>query len=101
LLTRPPTAEERTTYTAYLRDGYKLRIRSVTVRPSDVKKRLPESYVSWSNHLAPEATLVRQQQEAAARKGDPPTERLAPDWRARLEDLMWVTLNSPEFVFHH
>jgi hypothetical protein len=43
--------------------------------------------------------VVRRQQEAAARRGDPPTDRLDPDWRARLEDVLWAVLNSPEFVF--
>lgn len=98
LFTRPPTAEERATYAAYLGDGYAARLRPAA--PRDHKApRLPEPYVSWSNHLAPEATLVRQAQEAAARRGDPPTNRLDPTWRARLEDVLWALLNSAEFVF--
>ncbi len=98
LLTRLPTAEERAAYTAYLRDGYATRVRPAPARTPN-RPRLPEPYVSWSNHLAPEATLVRQQQEAAARKGDPPTERLDAGWRTRLEDVLWALLNSSEFVF--
>ena len=38
-------------------------------------------------------------QEAAARKGDPPTERLNADWRKRLEDIVWAMLNAPEWAF--
>ena len=74
LLTRAPTAQERKTYTAYLQDGYDRRIKTPAraARP----KRLPAPYVSWSNHLDGAATLVRQRQEEAARKGDPPTTRL-------------------------
>jgi hypothetical protein len=99
LLTRPPTAEERAVYLAHLRPGYETRVRPAPSRLAQQSPRKPEPYVSWSNHLAPEATLVRQQQEAAARKGDPVTDRIDPDWRARLEDVLWALLNSPEFVF--
>jgi hypothetical protein len=98
LLTRPMTPTERATYSAYLRPGYDTRIRPA--RPvTRSGPRQPEPYVSWSNHLAPEATVQRQKQEAAARKGDPPTDRLDPDWRGRLEDVLWALLNSPEFIF--
>jgi hypothetical protein len=58
-----------------------------------------EPWVSWSNHLDGEATLVRQAQEQAARRGDPPTDRLDPNWRSRLEDALWAMVNSSEFVF--
>lgn len=98
LLTRHPTAEERIMYTEYLQPGYESRIRPARP-PVRVKNRLPEPYVSWSNHLAPEATTVRMQQEQVARRGDPPTERLDPQWRNRMEDVLWALLNSPEFIF--
>ena len=99
LLTRLPTTEERATYTGYLRAGYAMRVVPAPTRTLDGKKRQPEPFVSWSNHLAPEATIVRQQQEAAARKGDPPTNRLDAGWRTRLEDVLWALVNSSEFVF--
>jgi hypothetical protein len=98
VLTRPPTAEERKSCSAYLHVGYDTRIRPLPA-VSAGKKRQPEAFVTWSNHLDPEATLVRQQQEAAARKGDSPTERLDADWRGRLEDVLWALLSSPECVF--
>jgi mono/diheme cytochrome c family protein len=97
ILTRKPTDAERTAYAAYLKDGFANRVKEPTAKPAT--KRLPEPYVSWSNHLDPEATVVRQRQEDAARAGDPPTERLAEAWRTRLEDVLWAMLNSPEFVF--
>jgi len=97
LLTRRPTSEERTVYLDYLRPGFETRLRQPP--PTPPRPRQPEPYVSWSNHLAPEATIIKQQQEAAARRGDPPTARLDPEWRSRLEDVLWALLNSPEFIF--
>jgi hypothetical protein len=61
--------------------------------------RTREKYVSWSNHLDGEATTVRMAQEAAARKGEPATEKLDPEWRQRLEDILWAMLNAPEWAF--
>jgi hypothetical protein len=103
LLTRPPTAEEKARYGEFLREGYDGRVvKESTVK--DVKmgssaERRPAKYVSWSNHLDPEATMVRQQQEIDARRGDSPTEKLDPKWRAKLEDVLWALLNAPEWVF--
>ncbi len=43
--------------------------------------------------------MVRLEQEAAARAGATPTDRLDPAWRKRMEDVLWSLVNSPEFVF--
>jgi hypothetical protein len=108
VLTRQPTAEERQRCEEHLRFGYAER-RAVPGQASGAGQasnagaaagvRRPAPYVSWSNHLDPTATLVRQQQEEAARRGDPPTDRLTPEWRERLEDVLWSLVNSPEVVF--
>ena len=97
VLTRNPTAAARKTYVEYLRDGFESRVRVLPPKPPVPRK--PEPYVSWSNHLNPDANTIKIQQGAAARRGDPPTERLDPDWRSRLEDVLWALLNSSEFVF--
>jgi hypothetical protein len=47
----------------------------------------------------PEATQIKLRLQEAARRGDPPTPRLEPVWRQRLEDVLWALLNDPEFVF--
>ncbi|MGE0758204.1 MAG: DUF1553 domain-containing protein [Pirellulaceae bacterium] len=103
VLTRAPRADELARMVEHLEPGFESRVRNTshTAPPpaSVVKERKPALYVSWSNHLDPEATLVRQKQEVAARQGDPPTRRLESAWRERLEDVVWVLLNSPEFVF--
>ena len=43
--------------------------------------------------------LLPPEQEKAARRGEPPTERLESDWRLRLEDVLWAMLNAPEWAF--
>jgi hypothetical protein len=45
-----------------------------------------------------EANRLRLEEEAAARRGDPPTARLDPEWRRRFEDVLWALLNAPEWV---
>jgi prophage tail gpP-like protein len=99
LLTRKPTAQERELYTKHLSAGFDQRIYPKS-EASDLKStRTREKYVSWSNHLDAEATNVRMAQEAAARQGDPPTEKLDASWRTRMEDVLWAMLNAPEWAF--
>jgi len=97
VLTRKPTEKERKAYIEYLRAGFDTRVKAPAPKPP--VKRQPEPYVSWSNHLHPDATTIKLREEEVARKGDPPTERLDPVWRSRVEDVLWAVLNSSEFVF--
>jgi hypothetical protein len=45
-----------------------------------------------------EANTLRLEEEVAARRGDPPTSRLTPEWRRRFEDVTWALLNAPEWA---
>ena len=99
LLTRLPTAEEKALYATHLAAGYESRLQAPAPSIASSGERKREKYVSWSNHLDGEATIVRQAQEAAARRGDPPTGRLNADWRQRMEDVLWAMLNAPEWAF--
>ncbi len=98
LLTRPPTGEEAELFLAYLKDGYDHRTGGLSEGGAASKPK-PRRPVSWSNHLSPDATRIKQEMERDARVGDPPTQRLRAEWRERLEDVLWALINSPEFVF--
>ncbi len=97
LLTRPPTAEERQLYAGHLSAGYEQR--RIDYQPENPGQRYPAKYVSWTNHLDPEANALRVEEEAASRRGDPPSPRLDNNWRLRMEDVLWALLNAPEWVF--
>lgn len=98
VLTRRPTASERAPLVEHLRTGFAGRIVAAPLPPPAGKRTRPR-YVSWSNHLVPDANRIKVDLEAAARRGDPPTARLTVAWRERAEDVLWAVLNAPEFVF--
>ena len=98
VLSRPPTETETARAVAHLGDSYSGRV--VPGAKAATRANVsPARRVSWSNHLSPEATRIQMENEKAARAGDPPTGRLTPEFRERMEDLVWALLNSPEFVF--
>ena len=101
VLTRTPTVHERTRFLQYLQPGYdQRRVKDPpNASVAGARDRGPKRYVSWSNHLDPESTTLKQAEEVAARRGDTPTKRLEPQWRGRLEDVLWALANAPEFVF--
>jgi hypothetical protein len=99
VLTRRPTAAERAAFAAHLRPGYDGRVVEPSLDVPPPGKRRPPRYVSWSNHLTEEANRIKIQREAEARRGPPPTRRLDPQWRQRLEDVVWALLNDPEVLF--
>jgi hypothetical protein len=97
LLTRHASPKERALFTGLLQDGYTTRI--VPGAAPAPERKLRRNTVSWSNHLNPEANVIKTELEEAVRQGKPPTPRLVAGWRERMEDMVWVLINSPEFVF--
>ena len=97
LLTRSPVTEERELVLSLLRDGYDQR---VVAGPEVLRPvRIFRSGITWSNHFAPESDVEAMERERTVIQGDPPTARLDADWRSRAEDVAWMLVNSPEFVF--
>lgn len=101
LLTRKPSRTETQRYTAILAPGYESRIVPEAGRVVDLETgpRVPERWVSWSNHVDGPANLLAQEKEVESRQGDPPTAALETDWRLRMEDVLWAILNSPEWIY--
>lgn len=97
VLTREPTEKEKATFVELLRDGFDRRITSLSAPAK--RARSPNSLgVSWSNHLKPISNERKIKLAEEIEEGDPPTDRLAADWRERAEDMIWTLINSPEFV---
>ena len=97
-LTRSPTEEELARFSVFLSEGFADRIIPAEDRaPYPWPKKIPA--VSWSNHLSPEANSIMIELEKRARDGDPPTNALQPEWREKMEDVIWAMINSPELMF--
>jgi hypothetical protein len=97
ILSRPPTAEERSLFVELLADGFSQR---KTGKPPGRVPGWPDrDGVSWSNHLQSKSNEIRLERQKQFAKGDPPTTQLSPAWRERAEDLVWTLINSPEFVW--
>ncbi len=94
-LGRKPSERESARYAELLSAGYADR---ATGAPKALR-HFDRSPLSWSTHLDPEANRIGDERQKAAFDGDPPTRRLTGAWRQRVEDMAWVLLNSPEFVF--
>lgn len=100
LLTREPSALERERYVALLEKGFAERVVPEADRPVAKKvKREPVRFVSWSNHLDGAANSLAVEREEQARRGDPPTTALTPEWRTKMEDVLWAMLNAPEWIY--
>ncbi|MEZ6041829.1 MAG: DUF1549 domain-containing protein [Planctomycetaceae bacterium] len=97
VLSRTPDSEEELAFANELREGFEDRLIADAVVPEQPK--VIRDPISWSNHLHPHATEIKQQIEAVVRAGDPPSVRLKTEWRLRAEDALWVLLNCPEFAF--
>lgn len=97
LLTRKPSQTELAVATELL--GPRFNQRRVTPATHATANRERPKFVTWSNHLDGPANALAQELETNARRGDPPTARLDPDWRERLEDFLWQIVTRPEWIF--
>jgi mono/diheme cytochrome c family protein len=98
LLSRDPTPTERETLAGMLAPGFERRkLPAAEIRLSEPLPPLP--FTSWSNHLSEEANAIKIEEERRARAGDPPAPDLRPEWRERLEDVVWALINAPEMVW--
>mgnify|MGYP002628054754 FL=1 len=97
MLTRPPSADERSEFIALLKPGFSnRRIPATEWGTPPEPQRFP--YVSWSNHLNTEANVIKVEMQELVRQGPPATRFLSSDWRERAEDAVWSLLNSPEMI---
>ncbi len=92
---RTPSAEEKLRYVGLLSEGYQERR---TGEPR-MKRTVDRSPLAWSNNLDAKANQIGEARQRKALEGDAPTRRLTEDWRQRVEDTLWVMVNSPEFIF--
>lgn len=98
ILNRPANLQENRDASDLLGELFSDRL----VSNAKIVKKPPRSHrqrVSWSNHLSPRATEIQLEEEMLVRAGDPPTNRLTPEFREAYEDWIWALLNSPEFLF--
>lgn len=99
ILSRKPDLIEKREGVSAIQEGFYDRILSPTIsRPA--KPSRPPLYVTWANHLQPEATHIQLEATLKAKQGDPPSQRLDPSWRERMEDLVWSLLNLPETIYY-
>lgn len=92
---RAPSTQEMQLYVELLSDGYEERR---TGEPR-MLRHVDRSPLAWSNNLDAEANQLGEARQRKALEGDAPTRRLTEDWRQRVEDMLWVMVNSPEFIF--
>jgi hypothetical protein len=98
ILVRHPKTSERETFVKALSEGFQSRVLS----DADVVLPTPPAplpLVTWFNHLQPEANVIQQENERRVKAGPIPDPKLAADWRAAYEDLVWSLINHREFVW--
>jgi hypothetical protein len=103
ILGRTPDKAELKMFVELMRDGFS--DRRVSVSPAELamaanlKYQLPRGLVSWSNHNSMQANEIKLVLRKAVYRGESPTPQLNTAWRERMEDMVWVLFNSPEFIY--
>ena len=100
ILSRQPTPTEASHTIAVLKPGYESRVVPKAKPHQPSRPEAPPQFVTWANHLHPEATGIQLEEARKARIGAPVTPRLQPKWRARMEDVIWVLINLPEAIHY-
>ena len=86
----PPSHQGKRLYVKHLTPGFESRVTNHASPVLAVQPR-PEKYVSWSNHLDAEATIVARPRPPPEKASHLP-QKLNNDWRQRLEDILWAML---------
>ena len=100
IMSRPPRPHEASVTRALLEPGYRSRVLPDAEPMRPHKPEAPPRFVTWANHLHPDATAIQLEEARKAALGDPVTARLDPDWRTRMEDAIWALINLPETLYY-
>jgi hypothetical protein len=95
ILGRQATEQEGARWTSLVSEGFVARQTGKVDEQEPVYRRR----ISWRNHFDPVADELVRERIAELEAGGTPTRRLTDAWRQRAEDLQWVLVNSPEFVW--
>ncbi len=95
VLGRRASDVELSRLTSLVSDGFETRCTGEADPIESVYRRR----ISWRNHFDPVADELVRARIAELEAGAAPTHQLTADWRERAEDLQWVLVNSPEFVW--
>jgi hypothetical protein len=95
VLGRRATDAELVRWSALVSDGFATR----QTGEADTTEPVYRRRISWRNHFDPVADELVRRRIAELEAGATPTRRLTAAWRERAEDLQWVLVNSPEFVW--
>lgn len=91
-LSRPPEEREREWVYAELEPVWANRRIPPDQQRQQIRKAAPQEITIGD-------TAAAQEYIMKIREGEPPTASLREAYRKRLEDILWTTLNSPEFLF--
>jgi hypothetical protein len=95
---RLPSNSEKALMSQAIASGFDTRLRPKSeIVP--VVSYPPLPYVSWANHLSPEASTVQMEKEKRVLAAPFPDPRFRPEWRESFEDVVWSLINTREFVW--
>lgn len=94
VLSRRPTEFENRAFASFLRSSFFDR---QTGLPKEELPPLTTFQPDWRKHLRPEQSELMMAAQKRVALGEAPTKRLSPEFRERLEDVVWALINTPEF----